>query len=85
MEVYLQHGAGTQGPFKTERVAAKRTAMPRNPYRTGYGARVPTSLMVWFNGRWRRVYCAIYSNNGTTYIREKSKSGAAIIVRVYGD
>jgi hypothetical protein len=35
---------------------------------SGYGARIPTPHMVKFNGRWRRVYCRIYSNIGTNYI-----------------
>ena len=35
---------------------------------SGYGSRIPTSRMVFFNGRWRRVYCRIYSNVGTCYI-----------------
>lgn len=35
---------------------------------TGYGKRIPTEYMVRFNGRWRRVYCCIYSNSGTLYI-----------------
>jgi hypothetical protein len=35
---------------------------------TGYGSRIPTAYVVRFNGRWRRVYCRIYSNIGTTYI-----------------
>ena len=35
---------------------------------TGYGRRIPTSQMVQVDGRWRRVYCCIYSNSGTCYI-----------------
>lgn len=35
---------------------------------TGYGARIATSVMVWFKGKWRRVYCRIYSNSGTCFI-----------------
>jgi hypothetical protein len=35
---------------------------------TGYGKRIPTRHMVRYNGKWRRVYCAIYSNIGTCYI-----------------
>jgi len=35
---------------------------------TGYGKRIPTRYMVCYNGKWRRVYCAIYSNIGTCYI-----------------
>lgn len=35
---------------------------------SGYGGRIPTPHMVRLNGRWRRVYCAVYSNNGTAYV-----------------
>ena len=35
---------------------------------SGYGARIPTPHMVRYNGKWRRVYCKIYSNIGTLYI-----------------
>lgn len=35
---------------------------------SGYGSRIPTRHKVKFNGRWRRVYCRIYSNVGTLYI-----------------
>ena len=39
---------------------------------TGYGKRIPTIHMVQWMGRWRRVYCAIYSNAGTCYIGKLS-------------
>jgi hypothetical protein len=39
---------------------------------TGYGKRIPTSKMVKWNGKWRRVYCCIYSNIGTYYIGKLS-------------
>lgn len=37
---------------------------------SGYGRRIPTPYMVRLPGspRWRRVYCAIYSNSGTCYV-----------------
>lgn len=35
---------------------------------TGYGKRIPTRHMVFFNGRWRRVYVCCFSNSGTAYI-----------------
>ena len=35
---------------------------------TGYGSKIPTRYMVRFNDKWRRVYCAIFSNIGTLYI-----------------
>ena len=39
---------------------------------TGYGKRIPTRYMVRHNGKFRRVYCAIYSNVGTCYIGKLS-------------
>jgi len=35
---------------------------------TGYGRKIPTSHMVKWCGKWRRVYCSISSNCGTCYI-----------------
>ena len=37
---------------------------------SGYGRKVPTTRMVRLPGdrRWRRVYCAIFSNAGTCYV-----------------
>lgn len=36
---------------------------------TGYGSKIPTRFMVrTINQKWRRVYCAIFSNSGTYYV-----------------
>jgi hypothetical protein len=36
---------------------------------TGYGSKIPTRYMVrTINQKWRRVYCAIFSNIGTCYV-----------------
>lgn len=35
---------------------------------SGYGRKIPTDTMIKYNGRWRRVYCCIFSNSGTCYI-----------------
>ena len=48
---------------------------------SGYGARIPTLYQVYVGGRWRRVYCAIWSNSGTCYIGKSI--GAGQIVRDY--
>ena len=39
---------------------------------SGYGRRIPTEHMVKLPGgnRWRRVYCACYSNSGTCYVEQ---------------
>jgi hypothetical protein len=39
---------------------------------SGYGKRIPTRHMVRYMGKWRRVYCCIYSNIGTCYIGKLS-------------
>lgn len=49
---------------------------------TGYGKRIPTQYMVRFNGKWRRVYCKIYSNNGTLYIGKLNAIGERLIVQI---
>lgn len=43
---YLQHGAGTAGPFRTERVQVKNE----------YGGR----WIAWFEGRWRLVHIQLH-------------------------
>jgi hypothetical protein len=50
-------------------VESKRTTRPKSKETaTGYGSQIPTELMVKHQGRWRRVYCCIFSNVGTNYI-----------------
>jgi mRNA-degrading endonuclease HigB of HigAB toxin-antitoxin module len=38
---------------------------------SGYGSKIPTRWMVTVNGRKYRVYCSVYSNIGTCYIKRK--------------
>ena len=45
---------------------------------TGYGKRIATAIMIRYNGKWRRVYCCIFSNVGTCYIGKLENS---LIVR----
>jgi hypothetical protein len=47
---------------------------------TGYGKRIATATMLKYNGKWRRVYCCIFSNVGTCYIGKLENS---LIVRSY--
>lgn len=59
--------------YLTQAVDVKEKPLPwqiagRSYTASGYGARIPTRYMVRFNGRWRRVYCAIYSNIGSLFI-----------------
>lgn len=53
-------------PAKTEELDWQKRGLSYTA--TGYGARIPTSVMVRFKGKWRRVYCRIYSNSGTCFI-----------------
>lgn len=45
---------------------------------TGYGARIPSRYMVKYNGRWRRVYVACFSNSGSAYIGKSLASGIPV-------
>ena len=40
---------------------------------SGYGKKIPTSKMIKFGGRWYRIYCSIFSNNGTCFICRQGK------------
>lgn len=35
---------------------------------SGYGAKIPTSVSVFFQNRWRRVYVTTYGNAGSAWI-----------------
>ena len=48
---------------------------------SGYGARIPSSSMVHYLGRWRRIYTSIWSNAGTAWVRVRGKRH---IVENYG-
>lgn len=50
---------------------------------SGYGMRIPTTKMVKFNGRWRRVYFRIFSNSGTLFIGQLRATGEVITVQDY--
>jgi hypothetical protein len=40
---------------------------------SGYGAKIPTSKKVKFRGRLHRVYCTIYGNSGSRWIKLKGE------------
>lgn len=79
-EAWIQHGAGTAGPFAEETVPVRETTAPKNPSVTGYGARIPTRFMIRYRNRWRRVYCCIFSKAGTLYI---GRGDSALIVNIH--
>lgn len=64
---------GTKDSFLTRELPVKESPLEWQKLglqftASGYGSRIPTAYMVQLNGRWRRVYCRIYSNNGTFFI-----------------
>jgi hypothetical protein len=83
MKAFLQFGSSatvSPGPFLTLSVPAKRVPLwwqecGLSYTASGYGARLPSQYMVKWEGRWRRVYVACFSNSGTAYI---GKPGAWI-------
>lgn len=84
MQAYIQHGTGTTEALSTESVEIKEAPlkwqlMGLSYTATGYGAKIPTCYMIKYQGKWRRVYYAIWSNIGTTYIGKRSDN---LIVRM---
>lgn len=64
---------GTTDNLWTKEVPSMESPMPHHVRglswtASGYGKRIPSRTMVFFNGRWRRVYVCQYSNSGTAYI-----------------
>jgi len=71
---------GTRDTFHTVKVPAKESPLWWHDKglsftASGYGSRIPTRHLVLVNGKWRRVYCRIYSNVGTCYIGKNLATG----------
>jgi hypothetical protein len=49
---------------------------------SGYGSRIPTSYQIHVNGRWRRVYCRIYSNVGSLFIGQTYDGTARVQIEM---
>ena len=47
---------------------------------SGYGRKLRTSRKIWFDGKLRRIYCTIFSNNGSTWITAKETKGGKVYV-----
>lgn len=47
---------------------------------SGYGSKIPTERMVKYEGRWRRVYCAQYSNVGTFYVVMQGRKHSVVFI-----
>lgn len=62
----------TDGSFdslQTVQVPVREVPAPRSGQTvTGYGEAIPMRYMVQWNGKWRRVKCRIFSNNGTLHL-----------------
>jgi hypothetical protein len=68
----LRHDAGRQWIYDEVPCEAKPGPRSGNT-QSGYGSRIPTDYIVKYLGRWHRVYCRIFSNIGTTYIRSRGE------------
>jgi hypothetical protein len=72
-EFYLQFGDAQNLPMQTVHVEHKHAPLwfhERGLMQTstGYGSKLKTEYMIKYNNRWRRVYCACFSNVGTCYV-----------------
>jgi hypothetical protein len=90
MIAYLQtcntNPDGNRDSFLTQSVPVKRAPMAHHLAglswtATGYGRRIPTEYMVQVSGKWRRVYCRIYSNIGTLFIGRRISDGFIIQIQ----
>ena len=87
MLAYLQtcntNPDSTRDSFLTRSVPVKHAPMAHHRAgltwtASGCGARIPTQYMVQVFGKWRRVYCYIYSNIGTLFIGRRISDGLII-------
>lgn len=84
MDAFLNFGPWG-GPYQTVKAEGVAEApMPHHKAglsytRSGYGEKIPTVYMVKYDGVWRRVYCAVFSNSGTTYVKVR---GEDVVVRL---
>lgn len=77
IHTYQTRPDGTRDTFQTILVESKIEPLPWQELglsytASGYGSRIPTRHKVKFHGKWRRVYCRIFSNIGTLYIGKLS-------------
>lgn len=73
MQAHIRHHSVGGDRFLTESVECKEKYLwwqvkGLSYTSTGYGKRIPTTYMVKYNNKWRRVYCCVYSNIGKLYI-----------------
>lgn len=85
MKAWLHHKGGESGPFLTESVEVKEKPLWWQERglmftATGYGRKIPTRYMVQHRGKWRRVYCCVFSNSGTLYIGTLSPTASTVSI-----
>lgn len=66
-------------PVTVWRAAVSAPRLRSGQNAQGYGRKIALDHAVYFDGRWRRVYAACYSNAGTAYIAVKGKSFGPIV------
>lgn len=77
IQLHTKHPDGSTDHFRLTLVESKIDPLPWQKLgltytASGYGKRIPTQHKVKFRGKWRRVYCCIFSNIGTLYIGKLS-------------
>lgn len=78
-EAYIQYGNANSLPMQT--IKAEAVIVSTLWYHnaglsqtaSGYGSKLKTQYKLKHNGRYYRVYCAIYSNVGRLYIVSKNQ------------
>lgn len=77
---WLHFGKGNESRL-TALTVARETDRPNYGLPvSGYGARIPTSWLVLWQGRWRRVYAACYGNASSLYIGPSRDWLAAVTI-----
>lgn len=81
LTAFLQFGSAGNPPMITRRAdsVVEDAEAPRNPYRLGYGRKIPTQYRILFRGRWRRVYAMQYANAATLWA---TVDGAEILLQI---
>lgn len=67
-QYFLHFGTGSE-PRLTVEVESKETATPKHkPSASGYCGKIPTRIMVKYEGVWRRVYAMVYGNGQSLFV-----------------
>jgi hypothetical protein len=84
---YLKFGGAftgnPNGPFQTVSVPMRRKylrwqELGLSQTASGYGRKLTSSMQVFWENRWRRVYVCQFSNAGTAYIVRNGKPFATV-------